>query len=430
MILLKIAPVFFLVLLVGAEKKIELQDIEEDNLKSEKEANYDNESSEDSDDVGRFEYLKKGLLRYFKTPNPTAASPQRYVHQYAVTETQERSAVTPAPLYSQPGAQQAMVGYLSNVPMQIYLVPQQYSGSPGTTKNSQHGPQYSGQNVNQIAHYSTHEGEQPAHVSPSVKEHVPPYSPPVTYVSFSLQPTAPPAVAAANAASYQEPLVQYQSALVPPPTPASSSHHLITKAYYSHDLNPQGQGEDDPQNVVESQNYYHPQTDGPYIESQSQDVHHYYNQRTPLRVNSNSELPHPSPLLLKPPPSHLSHIPKALPIHRPWSKPVYNSGRLGIGSIAPKAIETYGPMFKRRPTSLLDSYVPSSLQIEYLKRGIIKDPLVAYEALSNGFNLDHLEPNPRYYETGFLPNQVFHTAGGGSFYGHYKRSPKDKRSGS
>ncbi|XP_068631945.1 uncharacterized protein [Battus philenor] len=431
MALLKIAPVFILAICcVIAEKKIELQDIEEDNLKSEKEFNYEIEEPQSDDreasDEAPLEYLKSGVLRYFRGPSPTQGpQQQRYTQQYAVTEPQERS-VTPAPQYGPPEAQQAMVNYLKNVPMQVYLIPQ-YDESSRTHTEAR----YQGQVVNQF-NYSTPDLEQTLHNyvdvqsygAPTATPHMQEYQSPLTYESVSVQPNA--ATTIAPLVSYQVPVIQYQTALVPPPTlPASIQQHY-TKLFYPNVQYNQGQFENVQENGIKSQNYYSAQREVPSVKSQVQEITRHYNSRKPYRedyTKSNPVLPHPSPMLLKAPPPHLAHIPKALPMHRPWSKPVYNNGGFGAASSATKPFELYGPPPKTRPTSLLDSYVPSHVQVEYLKRGIIKDPLVAYEALSRGKFMSPLSPASGHYESGFLPNQAFHTAIGRSFYGHYKRSP-------
>lgn len=430
----QIVPVLLLALTVAAEKKIELQDIEEDNLKSEKATNYDDlETHQEIDqDIGSvpIEYLKSRPLGYYKGPGPTqAAQQQRYIQQYDVTEPQERAPVTPAPQYGPP-SQSSVVSYVSNLPMQFYLVPQYPAGH---VSSSQIEPQYSRQGTHQVDSYPNTEAEHtqtnyvvaPTYISPTAKTYIQSIPTPVTYVSYTAQPTlAPAAATVAPVLAYQLPVVQYQTTVVSPPTHHQSPQHSVNYPSAPHNSAPVV---DEAENVIETHHYLPIHSENPYTKSPTQDIPRYYNSRTPLHEeykNSPSELPHPSPLLLKAPPPHLAHLPKVLPLHRPWSKPVYSKGVFGAGGFSSRPIESYGPPLKRKPTSLLDSYVPSSVQVEYLKRGIIKDPLVAYEALSSGRHFGLPQPNPRHFERGFLPNQMFHTPDGGTFYGHYKRSPK------
>ncbi|CAG4996740.1 unnamed protein product [Parnassius apollo] len=413
MILHKIAPVLLLALAVGAEKKIELQDIEEDNLKSEKGKDYDVEHSRSEDGENHapesvpLDFLKNGFLRYFNGPSTTQTSQnQRYVQQYDVTEPTAPS----EPQYEPFATQQAKAGYLSNVPMQVYLVPQYY----------QHAEQSQCTRKQIMWKYQLTQRQQQRHTFSRIL-------PPTKYVTYSAQPTvASTPATVVPVLTYQVPIDQYQTGVAAPTHQHTSQQQ--SKLYHPSSQYSQSQIEDDQENDIETHIYFTTQSEGPYTKLQSQENPRYYDTRTPVReeyTNKPFELPHPSPLLLKAPPPHLAHIPKVLPIHRPLGKPVYNSGRFGLGEFIPRPIELYRPSFKRKPTSLLDSYVPSSLQYQYLKRGIIKDPLVAYEALSSG-HFTHPLPNPKHFQSGFLPNQMFHTAEGGTVYGHYKRSPKAK----
>ncbi|XP_072933916.1 uncharacterized protein [Epargyreus clarus] len=423
MFLLKVTPVLLLVIAVTAEKKIELQDIEEDNLKSENEKDFEDQPEARSQtdatgpSSGPMEYFKNGFLRYFEAQNQPQQ--QRYVQQYAVSEAPERASVTPKPQFaSPPTAQQAMVGYLSNVPMQIYLVPQYYSEASEQAAPQQ-GLQY--QAVARVAGYQTQQEhgqshanyvDVPTYVAPTAKAYIQQYTQPVAYVSYPQPTIAPVQATVAPVLTYQMPVVQYPTAIVTQQPP---------KAYYQ---NPQFTGpsgvEELQDNEIDNQKYYSTQTEAPY---KSPEFPRHYNSRTPLREeyrSGPSELPRPSSLLLKPSPSHLSHIPKALPIYRP-PKPVYGTPNFIPAPITPRPFDAYLP--KSRPASLLDSYIPSSVQAEYLKRGFIKDPLVLFETLSSG---RHFPPPviPRHYERGFLPNQMYHTASGGITYGHHKRSSK------
>lgn len=432
----QVAPVFLLVFTVVADKKIELQDIEDDNLKSEKEKDIDNsEPRSQSSGSGTapgllpLEFFKNGLIRYFDTPTQAPQQP-RFVHQYAVTEPPERPPpVSPKPQYGPPPAQQAMVGYLSNVPMQIYLVPQYYSETSEQAASHQPAVQYSApaprvpayhvpESVQAHANYV----EVPTYVTPTGKTYVQQYQPPVAYVTYS-QPTIAPVQSTVGPVVYQMPVVQYPTALVAPP--------VISKGYYQQYT--ETNAVDDVQDEAESPKQYVTQTEVPYTKPTAPEYPRYYNSRAPIREEyrhtSISELPPPNPLLLKGPPPHLAHLPKALPFFsRPLTRPVYASGGNFISSAyTPKTSETYGTPFKRRPSSLLDSYVPSSVQIDYLKKGYAKDPLAAYEALSTGRHFSHTPIIPRQYERGFLPNQMYHTAGGGITYGHYKRTPKEEK---
>ncbi|KAL4711106.1 hypothetical protein ACJJTC_009477 [Scirpophaga incertulas] len=425
MLVLKIAPVFLVVLVVGAEKKIELQDIENDNLKSEKEK--DIETSEPRSESLPLEFLKNGLLRYFEAPTHTQQPQQpRYVPQYAVTEPPERP-VGPSPKtqYGSPSAQQAMVGYLSNVPMQIYLVPQYYNDQSEQGVSSP-GVQYAAPSMTRIAYPTGPESGQtqtnyievPAYVTPTGKSLVQPYSSPVAYVTYSPQPTAAPTPATA-VAPILVPVVQYPTAIVAPP--------VAPKGYYQSQHYETNAVDDTNDNDEDAQKQYVTQTDPPYSKP-TVEYPRYYSSRTPVRDDFRhstvSELPPPNPLLLKGPPPHLSHIPKALPMYRPLSKPVYAGASVISTAYTPRPLDAYGVPYRRRPNSLLDSYIPSALQLEYLKRGYSKDPLAIYEALSGARHFGHSPVSPRHYERGFLPNQMYHTAAGGVTYGHYKRTPK------
>ncbi|XP_053608816.1 uncharacterized protein LOC128674349 [Plodia interpunctella] len=440
MLVFKVVPVFLFILVVGAEKKIELQDIEEDNLKSEKEKELE-KAEPRAHDAGQgllpLEFLKNGFLRYFESPTHTQAAPQqqRYVSQYAVTEPPESPAPSPTTKvqYGPPAAQQAMVGYLSNVPMQIYLVPQYYNDQHEPTANAQQGVQYV--STGRAAGYSTapeavqtqnNYVEVPSYIAPTGKTFVQQYSSPVAYVGYT-QPTVAPATAA-PVLTYQVPVMQYPTAIAAPP--------ILTKGYYQ---TAQFEG-----NAIDEQDngeVKYTATDVPYTKS-TPEFPRYYSSQAPIREQYRhgtvSELPPPNPLILKPQPSHLAHLPKALPMYRPLTKSVYSGNHLA-SAYTSRPYEAYGPPYKRRPTSLLDSYIPSSVQLEYLKRGFTKDPLLAYEELSNGRHLSHSPSShspvihshsshspviPRHYERGFLPNQMYHTAAGGVTFGHYKRTPK------
>ncbi|XP_041981735.1 adhesive plaque matrix protein-like [Aricia agestis] len=401
---------FALLSAAAAEKKIELQDIEDDNLKSEKEK--DEEKAEGRAQVSAItgpgllpiEVLKSDFLRYFNGENQIHQP--RYVQQYAVSEQPEKP--TPKPQYGPPTVQQAY-GYLSNIPMQIYLVPQYYND----VDQAQSGVQFA-QPVNRVAAYQTQEPVQPqsnyievpTYVTPG-KGYVQPYSSPVTYVSF-VQPTVSPQATVTPVLTYQMPVVQYPTAIAAPPL----------KNYYQNQ-NYESNSVDD----GEEGKHYPAQTEVSY----PKEYPRYYNSRAPVNEEYRSpasELPPPNPLLLKAPPAHLAHLPKALPMYRPLTKSVYASGGGFVpNTFTPRPSDFSG--YKRRPNSLLDSYIPSSLQLEYLKRGIIKDPFNAYEALSSARQLQsHSHIYPRHYERGFLPNQMYHTAAGGVTFGHHKRTAK------
>ncbi|KAM3961991.1 LOW QUALITY PROTEIN: uncharacterized protein ACR2FA_003882 [Aphomia sociella] len=432
-----VAPVFLLFLIVGAEK-IELQDIEEDNLKSEKEKDIDkSEPRTHSASPGTgpgllpFEFLKNGFLRYFESPTHHGQAPQqqRYVQQYAVSEAPERAVVTPKVQYAPPAPQQAMVGYLSNVPMQIYLVPQYYNEQPEQATNAQPAVQYVNPAVAKVTYPTAPEAVQtqsnyvevPTYVTPTGKSYVQQFAPPVAYVQYTAQPTIATAHATVAPVLAYQPVMQYPTAIAAPP--------VETKAYYENTRYHDGNTVEEIQETGEEiQKHYQP-TEVPY--TKTPEFPRYYNSRTPIREeyrhSAVSELPPPNPLLIKAPPPHLAHIPKALPVFsRPLPKNVFPSGSShGYTQNTQRPFDGYVQHYKRRPTSLLDSYIPSSVQIEYLKRGYTKDPLVAYEQLSSGHHFSQVPaPIPRHYERGFLPNQMYHTAAGGVTYGHYKRTPK------
>ncbi|CAB3255564.1 unnamed protein product [Arctia plantaginis] len=440
MIVLKVATVFFLALTVGAEKKIELQDIEEDNLKSEKESVI-HKSDQGSQNSGSgtgpglvpFDLVKNNLLRYFGHQPPPPQ--QRYVHQYAVTETPERSSTARTVQYSPPTApQQAMVGYLSNFPMQVYLIPQYYFDHTLNNRpqiNQQSHSQYQPQGETRVAPYQTAPSnaiqtqsnyiEVPAYVAPTGKTYVPQYTSPV-YVGYQAQPTASPTQATVTPVeTYQVPVIEYTPKVVQPTNAPTSYYH---NPHYN-----DNNSVDDEQVHEDGQRQYNIETEIP-LHKQMPEFPRHYNSRVPIREdyrplhsNTITELPHPNPVLLRGSPSHLAHIPKALPVYRPLTKPVYQGGLGQVSStISQRPHDVYGPPpFKRRPTSLIDSYIPSKVQIEYLKRGLVKEPSAVYDALASG-RLPHLIP--RNYERGFLPNQMYHTGAGAVTYGHYKRTPK------
>lgn len=428
----QVAPLFFMASLVVAEKKIELQDIEEDNLRSEKETQLEKSGARSPEPSSAsapglpLDFLKNGYFQYYKEAEQSPQQ-QRYVHQYAVTEQPERPLVTPTPQYGPPAPQPAMVGYLSNVPMQLYLLPQYYNEPSEQVTHQQLHPevQLPSHTVAQVSGYqdATHAQqsgyyEVPAYVTPTGKSYIQQYTQPISYVTYA-HPTIPPIQSTITPVlTYQMPVVHYQTAISAPPP----------KGYYQSTQYPDT-------NEVQENEVNIPK---PY--SSHNDIHltnpsglgypRYYNSRTPVTEGYRTapvELPHPSPLLLKAPPSHLAHIPKALPMYRPITKPVYaTGGGFSSSTFTPRPSESFGGPYKRRPTSLLDSYIPSSVQIEYMKRGHVKDALSAYEALSSGRHLSQSQSQvyPRHYERGFLPNQIYHTAGGGITYGHHKRAPK------
>ncbi|KAJ2951775.1 hypothetical protein O0L34_g13940 [Tuta absoluta] len=451
MLVLKVAPVFLLVLAVGAEKKIELQDIEEDNLKSEKEKEVEKDEGRQAPNFGQgqglfsLDFLRDNFPKYFTSTSP--AQQPRYVQQYAVTEqpehppTAEGSVSSPKSEYGPPshqgqqGPQQAMVGYLSNVPMQIYLVPHYYNEHAEQASSSQ-GPsvaavKYAPSAGGRIAAYptaaeavpqQTNYIEVPAYVTPTGAAYIQPFtSPAVQYVTYA-HPTMAPAHPTVGPVMYQMP-IQYQTAIVAPPT--------APKGYqYYTEMN----SVDDTENEVESPKHYVTQTEPTYHKPTAVENPRYYNSRTPVREEYRhspiSEIPPPNPILLKSPPPHLSHLPKALPMFRPLSKPVYAAaGNLLTSAYTSRPSESYSQSpYKRRPSSLLDSYIPSGLQVEYLKRGYSKDPLQIYEALAmSGRHFSNPSGGPRHYERGFLPNQMYHTGSGGIIYGHYKRMPKGEK---
>ncbi|CAH2090272.1 unnamed protein product [Euphydryas editha] len=428
-----ISSITLLALVVTAEKKIELQDIEEDNLRSENQKQYgktdgrQKEYSASAPGLVQLDYLKNNYVQYYE---PTQSSQQhRFVHQYAVTEHPERSPVTPKPEYGPPTPQQPVVGYLSNVPIQLYLVPQYYNEPTEQAVHSHHGVQLSAPAVAQVSYQeSQHEQQQPSYievptyVTPTAKTYLQPYTSPVSYVNY-VQPTIAPTQATVTPViSYQMPVIHYPTTISAPPP----------KGYYQSPQYIETNSVDESYNNEINDNKPYPS----HIEKlspkpTSSSYPRYYNSRTPIREEYRHpiELPNPSPLLLKAQPSHLAHLPKALPMYRPLTKPVYaTAGGYISSTFSPRPNdESFSLPFKRRPTSLLDSYIPSSIQIEYLKRGYTKDPLSAYEALSSGRHLSQSSQAPvfpRHYEQGFLPNQMYHTAAGGITYGHHKRTPK------
>lgn len=435
---------------MGAEKKIELQDIEEDNLRSELETEKEkvadkSDSSQPTSAVSglgfsSLDFMKSGLLRYLDGAAPVGPQPQqqqpqqqRYVHQYAVTEQPERHAPPSAKVhYGPPAPQQAMVGYLSNMPMQIYLVPQYYPDQSGPHARPQYQPQsqpqYEQPSLPRAGYQPAPEAIQNNYIDvPSVAYVAPPQKPYVpnypqqgyTYVTYPTQPTAAATQATiAPVVAYQVPLIQFNPGVVSPPT--------IPKPYFNN--NPEYTDSNTVDEVVTHENDQKQYTSQPELPYAAPEYPRNYNSRAPIREEYRHhgipELPHPNPLLLKAQPPHLAHLPKALPMHRPYLKS-YQGNALVPSSFTSRPHELYGPPpFKRRPNSLLDSYIPSSVQVEYLKRGLVKEPLHAYDAVASG-RLPH--PIPRQYERGFLPNQMYHTGAGGVTYGHYKRTPKSDR---
>lgn len=405
-----------------------MQDIEEDNLKSEKEKNIDKTESRSQDSSGGLvplEFLKSGLLRYFE-PAPTG--PSRYVHQYDVTEQPETPppVAVPKPKYGTFGTQQAMVGYLSNVPMQIYLVPQYYNGGQGHTANTNTDSILYPKSATPLAsdyklqHQTVSQPnyiQVPTYVTPTANTYVQQYSQAVPAYSYSPQPTVAPQPTATSVLSYQVPLVQYQTAAIRASSPKEYYHNAqytetntVDEAHEHVDESPSTHSEVTYEKAPVPYTHFHP----------------FKNSlRDGYRHSSINELPYPNPIILNSPPSHLAHIPKTLPQYRPLTKQQFATGTSIVpGGFSIRPSEAYGPPFKRRPTSLLDSYIPSHVQIEYMKRGYAKDPLEAYEALSSGRHLVHSHVAPRHYERGFLPNQMYHTAAGGITYGHHKRTPK------
>lgn len=422
---------------MGAEKKIELQDIEEDNLKSEKESviyKSDQGSQDNGSGTGPglvpFDLVKNNILRYFDHQPPPPQ--QRYVHQYAVTETPERSSTAGAVQYSPPtGPQQAMVGYLSNFPMQVYLIPQHYNDHTLNNRQqiNQHY-QYQPQGVTRVAAYQTAPEpvqtqsnyiEIPGYVAPTGKTSVPQYASPL-YVDYQAQPTAAPTqVSVTPVVTYQVPVIEY--------TPTAVQPTNAPIQYYNNPHYNDNNSVDDERDQANRPRQYNIQTDFPSHKPLPEFPRHY-NSQVPIRgdyrpVHSNAitELPHPNPVILRGSPSHLAHLPKVLPVYRPITRPVYQGGiGQASNSISPRPHDIYGPpLFKRRPTSLIDSYIPSKVQFEYVKRGLVKEPSAVYDALSNG-RLPH--PIPRNFERGFLPNQMYHTGAGAVTYGHFKRTPK------
>lgn len=440
-ILFQIGIVLILAVTVIADKKIELQDIEEDNLKSEKKSDHDKtggRSQQDgpSDSGVPLEILKNSFLQYYQGLSP-ASQQQRYVQQYAVSEQPERISVSPKPEYGPPPSPPSMVEYLSNLPVQFILVPQysnqhnEQEGQSGlhmpvpTVAQVYSKPQQVQQTIQQqvqqppqqqVQHQSNYI-EIPAYVTPTAAPYVQPYPSPVTYISYSQPTIAPVQPTVSPVFAYQAPLIHYQNAISSPPQKGFDEVQQYKQSNIA---------DQDLENEIEGHRHYlkHQEISKP----SGQDFPRYYNSRVPIREEYRSnhvQLPQPGPLILKATPSHLAHIPKTLPVNRPLTKPVYTSGRGFIpNSFSSKPSEVFSHGLNRRPTSLLDSYIPSSLQIEYLKRGLAADPLSAYEALSSGRHLAQSQFIPRHYERGFLPNQIYHTAAGGIAFGHHKRAPK------
>lgn len=130
------------------------------------------------------------------------------------------------------------------------------------------------------------------------------------------------------------------------------------------------------------------------------------------------------------------HVPRVLPQYaHEVSRPIYShiSGNL-VKEQSVKVVDqdSHRPshslgsnlegFVRRKPNSLLESYIPSSVQLEYLRRGLSKEPLATYDAVaqSHGFPVKN-------FERGFLPNQMYPTAGGGVTYGHFKRHVSNRR---
>lgn len=429
----QISAVCLLAIVATAEKKIELSDIEEDNLKSEQEKEQDKieaaPQTSSGGNLSALDFFKSGLLRYFENPQPQQP---RYVQQYAVTEPQEKPPNKPT-YQSSPGPNQAMVGYLSNVPMQIYLVPQYYNDQ-NVQPQPNAGIQYTSNGLSRASAYTAPEAtphqtnyiEVPAYVTPTGKAYMPQYQQPqyqqqVAYVTYAPQPALsttnpqmPMVTGPAQSILYQMPVpYQYPTAIMTPP--------VFHKGYYSPSQVNENTIEETQESGIEIPKEYATQTEVPY--TKRPEYPRYYTSRAPIeeeqRHSSIQELPPPNPLLFRHPPPHLSHLPKALPYYRPSNKPIYATGGGVLANAIQRPGESYGVPFRRRPTSLLDSYIPSSVQVEYLKRGYGKDPLQVYEALSNSRH-----SSPRHFERGFLPNQMYHTAAGGVTFGHYKRTPK------
>lgn len=417
-------------LLVLADKKIELQDIEEDNLRSEKEKKSEKSEarSQEPNSVSGPDLqnlLKNSYFRYFKE-SIDAPQQQRYVHQYAVTEQPERPPSPPTPQYEPSAPQQALVGYLSSVPMQIYLVPQYYNDPSEQTHN--------GIQQQTLAHVSDYQSrshiqqqpayiEVPTYVTPTGKTLIQPYTPPVSYVTYSHPTISPIQSTVTPVLAYQMP-ISYPTAISAPPLKGHNHYYQSTQYPETNVV------DEDQETEVNIPKPYPNRNDIHSLRPSGSGYPRYYNSRTPVTEGYRSapiELPHPNPLLLKPPPSHLAHIPKALPMYRPITKPVYADGSgFSSNALTQRPNELFGP-FKRRPASLIDSYIPSNIQIEYMKKGYTKDALSAYEALSSGRHLSQFSQSqfiPRQYERGFLPNQIYHTAGGGITFGHHKRIPK------
>lgn len=403
----QIATFFLVALAVVAEKKIELQDIEEDNLRSElkSEIEKDHDKSDGQKNsvpeaglgYNSLDFMKTGLLKFFENAQTQPLhqqQQQRYVHQYAVTEQPERLApVENKEQYEPRAPHQAMMGYLSNMPMQIYLVP--HYSQPAAP-----APQ-----TFELAEFNSN-----GRLNTAMPNNYVEAAQPVTYI-YQAQPTATPALATV------QPILGFQVPVLHNPIPRLLAPTNVGQSYIA-------RPEYRDTNTIDE---HTSQTEIPQYTSTEPDYPRYYNSRAPIRGQYNNHgvpnLPHPTPLLLKAPPAHLAHVPRVLPMHRPYTKAVYQEGDIVSSSLAPRPYGGHGP-FKRRPNSLLDSYVPSSVQIEYLKRGLAKDPSTLYDALASG-RLPHTIP--RHLERGFLPNQMYATAAGGVTYGHHKRNSKVER---
>lgn len=414
-----------------SEKKIELQDIEEDNLKSE---NHNDEETNDARSQGpdptptSLEALKSGFLRYYQSPNAEPQQP-RYVQQYDVTEPPVEE---PKQHYVLPNPQQ--IGYFSNTPMQVYLVPQYYNEPQEQTVNQHNAGHYSAPTSTRVASY--HTAPEPVQTQTNyiqIPNYVPQtgktfvqqqHSEPIAYFTYNSQPAKAVHPTVTPTVSYHTPVVHY--------TPSASQHgppkEYVHQKYQSAQYTDTNAVEEVQETVEQRPHNYPTHTEIIYHNPPKPEYTQTFALNTPLKTDYHHkhivEVPHTSQIIYKTPVQHVPHIPKVLPLQRPPTK-VYTS----IEHFVPQPYthrppEPYGPPFKRRPTSLLDSYIPSSVQIEYMKRGFAKDPLEAYEALSSGRHLQPTQVAPRHFERGFLPNQMYHTAGGGITFGHYKRSPK------
>ncbi|GBP73939.1 hypothetical protein EVAR_56096_1 [Eumeta japonica] len=444
------AAACMLLALSSAEKKIELQDIEEDNLRSEKEKDEDvaqprAQSAAIAKEFLPLEFLKNGIIRNFENPQ---LSQQQYVQQYDVTETPEERP-TSQPQYNLPTAQakQGTIGYLSNLPMQIYFVPQYFEAAqqaPQSRIKYTHVDTGSYQTAPESVQSQNNYVEVPAYVTPTGKAFIPElpqytfvYTPQPTvspgnvHVS-AVVPSPPPLLTGPQASpapvkgyNYPVPVIQYQ-----PSAPSNPSQNYYPDYVHYTETNPVHEVSG---NEIGSPKYS-TQSEISYTKGSASEFPRYYNSRAPIRENPRHhgvpELPPPSPLLLRPQPSHLAGTPKILPMFRPFTKPMYSHIQSSIlqGAVSPRPYDINPVSFNKRPTSLLDSYIPSSVQVEYLRRGLVKEPLATYDLLASGRHSHFPQVNPRQLERGFLPNQVFHTAAGGVTYGHYKkRTPKSNK---